>query len=134
MFPEEGKYRLTGHRRCGISQTPDETNPAGTKCPEYGRSLTSGILHRVRELGSESQTKGEDRRAYVKLTPLLKLLARTMQRGKRAKVVGRAYHGICNEFGGEIQVLTRAGFDDLRRVGGEDLAVAVTKVRTGQVE
>ena len=53
---------------------------------------------------------------------------------KRAKVVGRAYHRICNEFGGEIQVLTRAGFDDLRRVGGEDLAVAVTKVRTGQVE
>ena len=49
-------------------------------------------------------------------------------------MVGRAYHRICNEFGGEIQVLTRAGFDDLRRVGGEDLAVAVTKVRTGQVE
>ena len=54
LFPEEGKYRLTGHRRCGISQTPDETNPARTKCPEYGRSLTLGILHRVRELGSES--------------------------------------------------------------------------------
>lgn len=35
---------------------------------------------------------------------------------------------------GDIQVLTRAEFDDLRLVGGEDLAVAVTKVRAGQVE
>ena len=86
LFPEERKYSLTGHRRCGISQTPDEINLAGTKCPECGRSLTLGVLHRVWELGSESQMKGEDGPAYVKLTPLLKLLARTMQRGLRWSV------------------------------------------------
>jgi PHP family Zn ribbon phosphoesterase len=57
-----------------------------------------------------------------------------MGKGRTAKSVGRAYHRICDELGGEINVLTQAAYADLERVGGEDLALAVTKVRDGQVE
>jgi PHP family Zn ribbon phosphoesterase len=32
-----------------------------------------------------------------------------------------------------VKILTQVGYADLERVGGEDLAVAVTKVRDGQV-
>jgi PHP family Zn ribbon phosphoesterase len=31
-------------------------------------------------------------------------------------------------------VLTQAGFDDIKEAGGEALAIAVTKIRKGQVE
>ncbi len=134
FFPEEGKYHLTGHRKCGISQTPDETSKVGTRCPECGRPLTLGVLHRVQELSTEAGIAGEDKRPYIKLTPLVELLAHTMGRGRGTKSVSRAYYHICDELGGEIRVLTQAGLDDLRRVGGEDLAVAVTKVRDGRVE
>lgn len=48
--------------------------------------------------------------------------------------MGLAYYRICDELGGEITVLTQAGYDDLERVGGEGLALAVTKVRDGKVE
>ena len=42
FFPEEGKYHLSGHRKCRISQTAGETRQAGTRCPECGRPLTLG--------------------------------------------------------------------------------------------
>ena len=134
FFPEEGKYHLTGHRKCEVSQTPEETSLTGTRCPECGRPLTLGVLHRVQELGSGAQPIEEDKRPYIKLTPLMELLAYIMDRRREAKSVGQAYQRICSGLGGEIQVLTQAKFEDLKQVGGEDLAAAVIKVRTGKVE
>ena len=135
FFPEEGKYHLTGHRKCGVSQTPGETDQTGTRCPECGRPLTLGVLHRVRALsGDEIPQDDGARRPYARLVPLIELLAQTLGKGRAAKSVGLAYRLICGELGGEIQVLTHAGFDDLERAGGEALAIAVTKVRDGQVQ
>ena len=135
FFPEKGKYHLSGHRKCGISQTPGETGEMGIRCPECGRPLTLGVLHRVQELSrDEGQSDGEERRPFTKLVPLIELLAHTMSKGRAAKSVGLAYHRICTELGGEVRILTQAGYGDLERVGGETLAIAVTKVRDGQVE
>ena len=135
FFPEEGKYHLTGHRKCGISQTPRETARSGTRCPECGQPLTLGVVHRVGELSQVGNSSGQRaRRPYTKLAPLIELLAYTMRKGRTAKSVGLAYYRICDELGGEITVLTQAGYDDLERVGGEGLALAVTKVRDGKVE
>ena len=57
-----------------------------------------------------------------------------MGKGQKTKLVRRAYNRICSELGGEIQILTQAGLDDLKQVCGDDLAYAVIKIRTGQVE
>ena len=62
-----------------------------------------------------------------------KVLAHTLGRGRATKSVGLAYRRLCEELGGEVRVLTLARFDDLERAGGEALAMAVTKVRDGQV-
>ena len=134
FFPEADKYHLTGHRKCGISQTPDQTKTLGNVCPVCRCPLTLGVLHRVKELRSEVEPKGERLRPYVKLMPLMELLGLTMGRGQKTKLVRRAYNRICSELGGEIQILTQAGLDDLKQVCGDDLAYAVIKIRTGQVE
>ena len=149
FFPEEGKYHLSGHRKCGVSQTPEETVELGNRCPECGRPLTLGVVHRVEELsGAETLSPEvltpeglspdglpieELKRPYSKLVPLIELVAYSMGRGRAAKSVGLAYQRICAELGGEVKILTQVGYADLERVGGEDLAVAVTKVRDGQV-
>ena len=134
FFPEEGKYHLSGHRKCGTSRHPDETGQFGTNCPKCGRPLTLGVLHRVRELsGDDRPVDEQSRRPYDRLVPLNELLAHTMGRGRATKSVGLAYRRICDELGGEVRVLTQAAFDDLERVGGQSLAIAVTKVREGQV-
>ena len=140
FFPEEGKYHLSGHRRCGVSQTPDETDQIGAKCPRCRRPLTLGVLHRVRALSGAAGDAGERpqddaaKRPYSRLLPLIELLAHTQGKGRAAKSVEQAYRRICSELGGEIQVLAHAGFDDLERACGETLATAVTKVRSGQVQ
>ena len=140
FFPEEGKYHHSGHRKCGISQTPDETDQSGTRCSRCGRPLTLGVLHRVRALSGPAlydngrpQDDGA-RRPYARLVPLIELLAHALGKGRATKSVGLAYRRIYSELGGEVQVLAHAGFDDLERVGGEALATAVTKVRNGQVQ
>jgi len=145
FFPEEGKYHLTGHRKCGVSQTPDQTDDHGTRCPECGRPLTLGVLHRVRELSPdapqipeaqipEAQILEDDKRPYTKLTTLVEILAHTMGRGRGTKGVAVAYQRVCGELGGEVRVLTQAGYDDIKQASGEALAIAVTKIRKGQVE
>ena len=133
FFPEEGKYHLNGHRKCGVSQTPDETCRSGNRCPQCGRPPTLGVLHRVQELSNERTPMDVAKRPYAKLAPLIEILAYTMDKGRTAKSVGAAYHHICDELGGEIQVLTQAGYGDLEQVGGEALANAVIKIRSGQV-
>ena len=74
-----------------------------------------------------------EKRPYTKLVPLIEILAHTMGKGRPAKSVVAAYHHICDELGGEIQVLTQAGYGDLEQIGGEALADAVVKIRSGQV-
>ena len=50
FFPEEGKYHADGHRACGVCWEPAQTRAAGGRCPECGKPLTVGVLHRVEEL------------------------------------------------------------------------------------
>ena len=58
MYPEEGKYHFDGHRRCGVSSHPDYSIRNGDACPQCGRPLTLGVLHRSLKLqaaGNEAQ-------------------------------------------------------------------------------
>src|SRR6266498_858472 len=42
FFPEEGKYHLDGHRKCGVRLTPEETKAQGGRCPVCGQPVTVG--------------------------------------------------------------------------------------------
>ena len=50
FFPEEGKYHLDGHRKCGLRIQPSKTVEYNGKCPICGRKITIGVQHRVEEL------------------------------------------------------------------------------------
>ena len=43
FFPEEGKYHLDGHRKCGIRISPEQTRARPAACPECGKPLTVGV-------------------------------------------------------------------------------------------
>jgi DNA helicase-2/ATP-dependent DNA helicase PcrA len=42
FFPDEGKYHLDGHRKCGVRLTPEATRELDGLCPKCGRALTVG--------------------------------------------------------------------------------------------
>ena len=50
FFPQEGKYHLDGHRKCGVCFTPAETKAHGGVCPVCGRAVTVGVAHRIEEM------------------------------------------------------------------------------------
>ena len=150
FYPEEGKYHYNGHRKCGVRQAPEETARQGDSlCPACGRRLTLGVLHRVNSLASgdaavasciEPRTEkdgllraSDGRPPFMRLVPLEELLSETLGVGRRSKTVGRTHQKICDELGSELQVLAWADESDLLQVAGEAVAVAILKVRRGQV-
>jgi DNA helicase-2/ATP-dependent DNA helicase PcrA len=64
FFPEEGKYHLDGHRKCGVRLEPERTRELGTACPQCGKPLTVGVMHRVAELADRpANSCPQDRKA-----------------------------------------------------------------------
>ena len=53
FFPEEGKYHLDGHRKCGVRLDPAETKAHGGRCP----------VMRAPAHGRRTQPRGRTRRA-----------------------------------------------------------------------
>ncbi len=149
FYPEEGKYHYSGHRNCGISQSPTDTAVQGSGlCPVCGRPLTLGVLHRVNSLSVTPEPEEnretmpgadgfirpvDDRPPFLRLVPLEELLAETLGVGRRSKAVASAYQKLCAELGSELAVLAWADEADIRRVSGEQVAQAILRARTGQV-
>ena len=150
FYPEEGKYHLNGHRKCGVRQWPDQTLDQGSdSCPQCGRAMTLGVLHRVRSLspGTEGGTEGgvaspgedglirhpDGRPPFMRLVPLAELLGETLGAGPRTKSVQNVYRLLCDELGSELYVLSRADEAQLIRLAGETVAEAVARARRGQV-
>ena len=143
FYPEEGKYHYTGHRKCGVRQGPDDTTEQGTRCPECGRPLTLGVLQRVKSL-SEGHTQavygcdgfvrqGRRRPPFIRLLPLVEIIAAALGVGPSTKRVGAEYRRLTQELGNELQVLMLTEPGDLAKVAGERLAQAVVRARVGRV-
>lgn len=147
FYPEEGKYHYSGHRKCGVSQSPEDTKRNGNRCPACNRPLTLGVLHRLQGL-SQGRSQGEtasfqagdgfiygqpDRPRFIRLVPLVEIIAETMGRGPASQVVQREYFHIVGELGNELRALVWAEEADLEKVAGERLAQGILNARTGSV-
>ncbi|RJX36349.1 MAG: hypothetical protein C4525_01335 [Desulfarculus sp.] len=134
FFPDEGKYHLDGHRKCGVRLTPAETAALGGLCPRCGKPLTVGVLNRVEELADRPPGfRPPDARGYESLVPLDEVLAEVMQQGAGSKGVQEVLAELRRRLGPELYVLREAPPEDLAKVGGPLLAEAVRRTRAGQV-
>lgn len=156
FYPEEGKYHYTGHRNCGVRQSPEETKKKGAICPVCGKRLTIGVMHRVEELAGRSEEDlqlsvflqfldGETkiqmvksntfpyRPPYVMLVPLQEILAETIGGLPSSQNVQNEYQKLTDYFGGEFNVLLKASLSEISHISGERVAEALRKVRTGEI-
>ncbi len=133
FFPEEGKYHLDGHRKCGVCLEPDQTRRLAGLCPECGKPLTLGVMYRVCQLADRAEGETLAAGSFRSLIPLDEVLAELLQVGPQSKAVAARYDDLLRRVGPELFILQEAAPEDLARLGSPLLAEAMTRMRSGQV-
>ncbi|MDD5306099.1 MAG: UvrD-helicase domain-containing protein [Deltaproteobacteria bacterium] len=134
FFPEEGKYHLDGHRKCGARLNPDETRASGGKCPVCGAAVTVGVMSRVEDLADRpSGVRPENASPFTSLVPLDELAGEALGVGAGSKKARDLVEKALFAIGPELHVLKDAPIEDVRTAGGPALAEAVRRVRAGEL-
>lgn len=151
FYPEEGKYHYTGHRNCRVVQTPEETKTEGVVCRVCRKTLTIGVEHRVQELSKDElvvhnpktfsdpygtrwfQDPSRNHPPFVKLVPLVEILAESLASTTASVKVREAFEDLCSRFGSEINVLLKTSAHDLEKYAGQKIAEGIIKVRKGEI-
>jgi DNA helicase-2/ATP-dependent DNA helicase PcrA len=131
FYPEEGKYHLDGHRKCGVVLNPSETLEYAGVCPACERPLTVGVLHRVHELSDRSNTVHF--KDFFSLIPLPEVLSELLCCGPSTKKVATVYEDLLSALGPEIPILMDTPLEVIQRVAGPFLAKAIERMRLNHV-
>ncbi|GAU08854.1 UvrD-helicase domain-containing protein [Desulfoplanes formicivorans] len=133
FYPEEGKYHLDGHRKCGVVVDPREGRRSDNICPVCGKPLTVGVLNRVLELADRTTpVRPVGHPGFTSLIPLPEIVSEIVGTGPRTKKVARMYFSLIERFGTEMQILRSVPVEDLKRFSSV-VAEAVTRLREDQV-
>ena len=138
FFPQEGKYHFDGHRKCNVCWTPLETLQHNDVCPVCGRKVTIGVLNRVAQLADRTDVHGDssksNRLPFFSLIPLKEILGELERCGSESKKVQARYEECLSHLGPELNILLNIAIDDIARTEGADLAEAIRRMRSRQVE
>lgn len=136
FFPEEGKYHMDGHRKCGIRLTPEETKANDGRCPVCGQPVTVGVMHRVDALADRDEaetappaTAGD----VASLVPLPEILSEIVGTGPNSQKVGRSYERLLGRLGAELPLLETVPVEDIAKADSSLLAEAISRLRAGKV-
>ena len=131
LFPEEGKYHLDGHRKCGVRLQPADTDKYQGLCPVCKKSLTVGVLNRIGKLSDRDTPRFS--KDFFSLIPLPEVLSELLSCGVATKKVTSLYERLLSELGAELKILLDIPITEIATVGGPVLAEAVDRMRRGQV-
>ncbi len=134
FYPEEGKYHLDGHRKCGICWEPGQSLAADCLCPECGKRLTVGVLHRVEQL-ADREEGGRPAVAppFENLIPLREVIGSVLGVGPTSKRVQAVYERMLAELGPELVILRDASPEAIAGCGEPLVAEGVRRMRAGEV-
>ena len=134
FFPEEGKYHYDGHRNCGVRLAPAETQKHNHACPQCGKPVTIGVLHRV-ELLADLPVGHRSKKAlpYWSLIPLAELIAEVNGTGVNTKSVNDSYFRLLHALGSEFSILMQVPVAEIEAGGDRLLAKAIQSMRAGDI-
>ena len=134
FFPEEGKYHLDGHRKCGVRMEPAETRRHGGRCPVCGKPPTVGVLHRVEELADRPPgARPAGAAGFRNVIQLPEVVGEVLGVGPRSKAVTAVVDGLVDRLGPELEILERVPTDEIAKAGPPLVAEAIARVRRGAV-
>ncbi|MDT3399533.1 UvrD-helicase domain-containing protein, partial [Streptomyces sp. B1866] len=133
FFPEEGKYHVDGHRKCGVRMEPHETREHGGTCPVCRKPLTVGVLSRVEELADRPEAvRPEGAPDFLSLVPLPEIMSEILGVGPKSKKVQGEIDRLTAALGPELSILGEVPVDDLG-AHSTPLGEAVARLRRGEV-
>ena len=134
FYPEEGKYHYDGHRKCGVRWKPAQTRAAGGLCPECGRKLTVGVLHRVESLADRGEPeKPPVERPFEYLIALDEVIGSCIGVGPKSKRVQGVYRNLLEQLGPELPVLRAVDPERIAACGEPLVAEGVRRMREGRI-
>ncbi|MFN2267679.1 MAG: UvrD-helicase domain-containing protein [Desulfonatronovibrio sp.] len=133
FYPEEGKYHLDGHRKCGVVFDPRQTLANKGKCPVCGKDITVGVLNRIMALSDrEAPVKPAFQPDFFSVIPLKEIISEFLGVGPKTKKVQAFYNQVTSKFGSEMNVLQDVPLEDLRKFSSV-LGSALRRMRSGEV-
>lgn len=133
FYPEEGKYHLDGHRKCGVVFDPRQTLANKGKCPVCGKDITVGVLNRIMTLADrESSIRPAFQPDFFSVIPLKEIISEFLGVGPKTKKVQAFYNQVTSRFGSEMSVLQNVPLEDLQQFSPV-LASALRRMRSGEV-
>lgn len=133
FFPEEGKYHLDGHADCKFSCQPAQTEKLKGICPKCGKKLLVGVLNRINKLGDrEYGFRPPGAIPFKNMIPLEEIIAETYEVGAGSKKVAQAYERM-TAAAPEFTILLDLPEEEIAKIGDEQIAQSVARVRNGNV-
>lgn len=135
FFPEEGKYHLDGHRKCGISLTPAQTQEYHGVCPVCGKKITIGVYHRVEELADRDEGYQKPKAAsFESLVPLPEVIGASLGYSSSSRKVQKEYEEMLGKLGAEFDILRKIPLEDVQKAAGHRIAEGILRLRQGKVD
>lgn len=135
FFPEEGKYHMDGHRKCGLCLSPKETASYGGICPVCGKKITIGVSHRIEQLADRPEYyEKPGGKKFESLIPLPEIIGAALGHSAASKGVQRQYQELTSKLGAEFEILRNVPVEEIRHIAGRLIAEGVERLRAGQVK
>ncbi len=134
LYPEEGKYHYDGHRKCGVRLHPAETLRLDNVCPQCGKGLTLGVLHRAAALADHPEgRKPKTALPCRHIIPLPEILSEIFGKGPKTKTVHDPYMTILKTLGTELDILLKTPVEEIDSMGIPLLGEAIRRMRAENV-
>jgi len=136
FFPEESKYHLDGHRKCGVRLTPQENaRRSAAHVPVCGQPVTvvSSIAWNRSPTATESRRESRRRPlARCRASCRCRKCCRSSRQRAVLQTVERNYDQAIAKLGTELDILQRVPIEDISRAGSPLLAEAIARLRAGR--
>lgn len=136
FFPEEGKYHADGHRSCSFWCEPEETKRLKGVCPQCGKPLTIGVLHRISDLADREPHPERPARAarYRSIVPLTEIIGSVFDVSSKSKRVEKEMTQLIADGRTEFSLLLDESETELERATSPEITAAIMAVRRGEVD